>query len=494
MYLGIDCGTQGTKAILWHEGKILSSAYTHHQLNLDNKGKREQSPQWWIDAMLASITKALSGFEEYRKAIKGIGISGQQHGLVLLDRNDQVICDALLWCDTRPVEELKDFERMCNINFPQQLGIQVPVAFTLAKLLWIKQHDPQSFSRIHKIMLPHDYLNFYLTGRYAVEPGDASGTGWFNTVTKTIDSDILDLLELPDSFQQPSVVDSQSVFGYVRAQVCAKLGLSSKVIVSSGGGDNMMAAIGTGNVDEGTLTISLGTSGTVFGHSHQQIDTAQFPDLNAFCSSSNGYLPLASTMNVTTANNQILDLINKDISNFDQLLNSAKVGSGGLLSLPFYNGARLPNVPSAKGAVLGMTASNVSQHNIMRATVEGVTYNLARGIDVLRQSGVKFDQACIIGGGANSRAWRQLIADVTNLSLVVPTSTEAAAVGGAIQAFWAYESSITNSLSIADLCRDFVQFDPASTIQPNRDNHQQYSELTKNYYHLVDQYMKSSFY
>ncbi|MCW8345818.1 xylulokinase [Vibrio sp. ZSDZ65] len=493
MYLGIDCGTQGTKAIIWNNGEILSSAYTPHQISIDNQGKREQSPQWWFDAMVSSINKALIDFEGNRKSIKGIGVSGQQHGLVLLDSNDRILCDSLLWCDTRPELALKDFERKYNIAFPEKIGIQVPVAFTIAKLLWIKDNNPSAFKQIHKIMLPHDYLNYCLTGRYAIEAGDASGTGWFDTHTKSIDQGILGLMDLPSSYQAPEVVTSDAVFGHVRPQMCAVLGLPSNVIVSSGGGDNMMAAIGTGNVDEGMLTISLGTSGTVFGHSHQQIDSTEYPDLNAFCSSSNGYLPLASTMNVTTANNQILDLMGKDISHFDQMLNSANVGSDGLLSLPFYNGARLPNVSSAKGAILGMTASNLSQQNLLRSTVEGVTYNLARGISVLKQSGVIFSQACIIGGGANSRVWRQMISDVTNLKLVVPHSTEAAAVGGAIQAYWACENLRQQRYSLSDICKDFVQFDQPSTVHPNSENHQKYQSLSNDYHTLVDNYMSSDF-
>jgi len=494
MYIGIDCGTQGTKAILWNEGHILNSAYSPHQLMQDDTGRREQSPQWWLEAMMNAINSVFKGFEAERASLKGIGISGQQHGLVLLDKQDKVICDALLWCDTRPEQVLKEFESYHDISFAKKIGIQVPVAFTIAKLLWVKRHNPSAFAQIHKIMLPHDYLNFCLTGRYAIEAGDASGTGWFDTNKKAIDQDILSSLDLPSTYRQPEIAASDAIFGTLRPEMCKALKLNSNVIVSSGGGDNMMAAIGTGNVDEGILTMSLGTSGTVFGHTNKQVDTAQFPDLNAFCSSSNGYLPLVSTMNVTTANNQILNLMGQDISHFDLLLQQSRVGAEGLLSLPFYNGARLPNVPSAKGAMFGMTASNLSQCNMLRATVEGVTYNLARGIDVLRQSGVKFDQACVIGGGANSRAWRQIIADVTGLKLVTPVSTEAAAIGGAIQAYWAKENQMSvNRYQLTDICRDFVKFDESATVTPIQENNDKYKELSKSYNTTVDNYLNIHF-
>ncbi|MGF1695446.1 xylulokinase [Vibrio lamellibrachiae] len=493
MYIGIDCGTQGTKAVLWDEGHVLNTAYTPHKLAQDSTGKREQAPQDWLEAMYNSIRLAFKGFESGKRSLKGIGISGQQHGLVLLDKNDQIICDALLWCDTRPENELKEFERFHNTEINERLGIQVPVAFTIAKLLWVKRNNPSAFSRIHKIMLPHDYLNYCLTGRYAIESGDASGTGWFNTHTKSIDHELLSYIDLPTSYQTPEVVSSEAVFGTLMPNICASLGLSPSVIVSSGGGDNMMAAIGTGNVDQGMLTVSLGTSGTAFAHTHNQVDSRRFPDLNAFCSSTNGYLPLVSTMNVTTANNQILDLIGKGIADFDTLLDSAPIGSQDLLSLPFYNGARLPNVPSAKGALLNISASNLTQQNLVRSTVEGVTYNLARGIDVLKQSGVEFNRACVIGGGANSRVWRQMISDVTNLELITPLSTEAAAIGGALQAYWTKENDGANKLDISTVCEKFVEFDESKTIRPNQNNHIQYKALSTQYNRLVDHYLDSNF-
>ncbi|MGV2990212.1 xylulokinase [Vibrio sp. E150_011] len=493
MYLGIDCGTQGTKAVIWHEGKVLSSAYTCHPLIQNDNGQREQSPEWWVDAMESSINQAFTGFENLRNTIKGIGISGQQHGLVLLDQHDNVICNALLWCDTRPEHELKEFETSKDINIAKEIGIHVPVAFTISKLLWIKRHNPAAFSQIHKILLPHDYLNFRLTGRYAIEVGDASGTGWFNTNNKTIEQRILSLLNLPDRYRLPEVCDSHAVFGRITPEFANKFGFNSNVIVSSGGGDNMMAAIGTGNVDSGMLTISLGTSGTAFGHSQKQIESQNHPDINGFCSSSGGYLPLVSTMNVTTANNQILSTIGKGLNEFDQLLGASSIGSEGLVSLPFYNGARLPNVPSATGALLNMTANNVTQENLLRATVEGVTYNLSRGIDTLRQAGVKFDRACVIGGGANSRVWRQLIADVTDLTLLTPQCSEAAATGGALQALWAKQHDDGYPIPISDICQRYVQFDNTDTITPNPTHHAQYKVLSQRYHQTVDQYLRTSF-
>lgn len=488
MYIGIDCGTQGTKAIVWRDGAIVGQGYTPHNTVMTSPGQREQSPESWFDALLSSIELAFKGIEHHKPAIKGIGISGQQHGLVLLDKNDQIIRDALLWCDTRPHQVLTEFKQANNINFVENLGVQVPVAFTIGKLLWVKQHDPESFRRIRKILLPHDYLNWTLTGRFAIEPGDASGTGWFDTRTKTINEQLLSLIGVEDEMERPEILKSHEVIGTLRPTIAGRLGLSNNVIVSSGGGDNMMAAIGTGNVSTGQLTISLGTSGTLFSHCSHQVDSHHFPDLNAFCSSTNGYLPLASTMNVTTANNQILNLINNDISEFDSMLNSCPPGANGLQCMPFFNGARLPNVPNAKGAILNITATNLSPENLLRATVEGVTFNLQRGANILRQAEVKFDSVCVIGGGANSDSWRQMISDVMNVPLWSPSSTEAAAVGGAIQACWAYES-MYQATEISTISRDAIEVDETKSVTPDTQRAASYQLLAERYHETVDQYV-----
>lgn len=489
MYLGIDCGTQGTKAIVWKEGEIIGQGYQPHTTIMENEGQREQNPEDWFHAMVNAIGCAFKGIEHHKRAIKGIGVSGQQHGLVLLDSNNHVIRKALLWCDTRPHRVLTEYERSQDLPLVEQIGIQVPVAFTIAKLLWVKQLDTPSFHRIRKIMLPHDYLNWCLTGQYKVEPGDTSGSGWFDTRSKSLNTEILDsVFDKNVDFELPELIKSHEIHGTLMPSVAAKLGLSTGVIVSSGGGDNMMAAIGTGNVDSGQLTISLGTSGTLFSHNNQQIDSRKHPDLNAFCSSSNGYLPLASTMNVTTANNQILNLCNNDISSFDSLIQSSSIGANGLVCFPYFNGARLPNSPNANGAILGISASNLSPANLLRATVEGVTYNLQRGANVLKRAGVEFENACVIGGGAKSDAWRQMITDITKLPLWTPTYTEAAAVGAAIQACWAYESQY-EPLKLSTITRDVIDIDESMYVTPKSENSQLYDALAKEYHERADCYM-----
>ncbi|WP_413112446.1 xylulokinase [Thaumasiovibrio sp. DFM-14] len=488
MYIGIDCGTQGTKAIVWQDDQIIGQGYTPHTTIMKLVGQREQSPNAWFEALVTSIQLAFNGIEHHKAAIKGIGVSGQQHGLVLLDENDNVIRDALLWCDNRPHDVFSDFQTSNELNFVDSIGIQVPVAYTIGKLLWVKKNDQASYQKIRKIMLPHDYLNWRLTGRFTIEPGDASGSGWFDTRSKSINQDLLKLIGIHNQLDLPEVIDSKDVVAKITPNIAQQLGLNNDVIVSSGGGDNMMAAIGTGNIDTGQLTLSLGTSGTVFSHCHQQIDSKIHPDLNAFCSSSNGYLPLASTMNLTTANNQVLNLINKDIGEFDQMLNASPIGADGMLCLPFFNGARLPNVPNANGAILGITANNLSPTNLFKATVEGVTFKLQRAANVLQDAGIACENACVIGGGAKSAAWRQMIADMLNLPLWTPQSSEAAAIGAALQACWAYENQYQET-DISTICRESITVDASKTVSPNPSNVASYKELSAQYHDTVDNYM-----
>ncbi|MGL6313571.1 xylulokinase [Vibrio sp. WXL103] len=488
MYIGIDCGTQGTKAIVWDEGRVIGQGFTPHKTQAAQIGQREQSPHSWFDALCTSVNLAFKGQERLKDAVKGIGVSGQQHGVVVIDHQQQVIRDAMLWCDTRPHQALKEFAESRASHFVDDIGIQVPVAFTIAKLLWIKRYEPETFAKIHRIMLPHEFLNWSLTGRYAVEPGDASGTGWFDTRSKSLSEKLLAELGIAHTFERPDVLASEEVVGTLTPQTAKRLGLKQQVIVSSGGGDNMMAAIGTGNVDQGQLTISLGTSGTLFSHCHQQVDSYHHPDLNAFCSSSNGYLPLASTMNVTTANNQILSLTNSSLHEFDTMLSSSPIGANGLSTLPFFDGARLPNVPNATGAVLGITSNNLSPANLLRATVEGVTFNLQRGAKTLKDAGVNFNRACIIGGGANSSVWRQLISDVLNIPLWTPNSTEAAATGAAIQAMWAYENQFSPS-KLTTLCHEYIGSNQSNSVTPIPTNAEQYASITTNYHQTVDNHM-----
>ena len=275
MYLGIDCGTQGTKALLIDEsGNPLGRGYAAHALIERPNGAREQDPQWWVDALCDSVKQALAGVPT--ADVLALGVSGQQHGLVVLDENLQVIRPAKLWNDTETAPQNAELiERLGGKEACfQRFGIVPLTGYTVSKLLWLKEHEPENFARVRHILLPHEYLNFWLTGRLCAEYGDASGTAFFDGRTRQWAREVLD--EIDGGSGQlyralPELLTSEQSVGTLREEVAAQLGLPQTCLVSTGGGDNMMGAIGTGNVREGVVTLSLGTSSTVYSYTEQPV-------------------------------------------------------------------------------------------------------------------------------------------------------------------------------------------------------------------------------
>ncbi|MEO6924479.1 MAG: FGGY family carbohydrate kinase, partial [Bryocella sp.] len=270
MFLGIDCGTQGTKALLVSEqGDVVARGYAPHELIEKANGAREQQPQWWVEALRTAVQQALSGVDASK--VRGIGVSGQQHGLVLLDENKQVIRPAKLWNDTETAPQNDELIAMFGGHqaFFEKFGIVPRTGYTVSKLLWLKQREPENFARVRHILLPHEYLNFWLTGVMRAECGDASGTAYFDVRTREWAREVLDAIDggTGQLFRAlPLLIESDQVVGTLRPEVAAEFGLSSDCMVSAGGGDNMMGAIGTGNVRAGVVTLSLGTSSTVYSY------------------------------------------------------------------------------------------------------------------------------------------------------------------------------------------------------------------------------------
>ena len=487
MFIGIDCGTQSTKAIVWnsHTKKIIGTGSAKYPVLMHRPGCQEQKAQWWIEALIKAVREAIYTAKINPKDVKAIGVSGQQHGSVALDHQNQVVRDVKLWCDTEGALALEKFESKQLYPLHKELGIYVPVAFTIAKLLWLKQAEPHIFSRIRKVLLPHEYINFWLTGNYKAEHGDASGTGYFNTHSRSWSQTVLNQLNFHHDFALPELIQSHEPYGVIKPEIADLFGFNRRVIISSGGGDNMMAAIGTGNTSENKLTISLGTSGTAYSHTFNQIDTEKYPDINAFCSSTNGYLPLVSTMNVTSATEKFRSLFQVDLETFENSISSAPIGSGGVRILPYLNGARLPNQPHAKASIHGLSMMNMSRENILRALVEAITYNLVSGIMLFRKNGMRFKSATLVGGGANSPCWRQMMADITGLEINVPQETEAAALGAALQAQWCHLCSSGRYYEIQDLCDDSIQFNSERHTIPVPVHQQIYRQLFPEYLDLV---------
>ncbi|TBU75621.1 xylulokinase [Pseudomonas daroniae] len=492
MYLGIDCGTQGTKALVLdtQSGRVLGEGSAAHQLISGANGRREQEASDWLQAFELATRAALEQAGVPGSAILGIGVSGQQHGLVLLDAQGEVLRPAKLWCDTESAAEnqqLLDFLGGDSGSL-ERLGVAIAPGYTVSKLLWTRDHHPEVFARIAHILLPHDYLNYWLTGRCCAEYGDASGSGYFNVRTRTWDTELLELIDPDGALVRalPELIEADRCVGSIRPEVAERLGLNPGALVASGGGDNMMGAIGTGNIAPGAITMSLGTSGTVYAYADQP-RVSPHPQVATFCSSSGGWLPLICTMNLTNASGAIRELLGLDIDAFGALVGEAPIGAQGVLMLPFLNGERVPALPLASGSLHGLTSDNLTRANLCRAVVEGTTFGLRYGLDLLRDSGIRSDAIRLIGGGAKSATWRQIVADIMGAPVACPQHTEAAALGAAIQAAWCVARERGQAVSLQSLCDTCVTLDEQRGAQPDAQRSQAYEVVYQRYREQVRQ-------
>lgn len=481
MYIGIDCGTQGTKVVVvnYQQKKVLGVGYAPHNIIENSQGKREQQPLWWTNALIEAFHQAIKLSKIDPLLIQGIGISGQQHGLVMLDDNDLPLYNAKLWCDTETSLENIDFIKLIGGEEKafSLLGILPQTGYTASKIRWFKKHYPEKYRRIAKIMLPHDYLNYWLTGCFNTEYGDASGTGYFDIINRKWHIEVFHLLapELDPQKVLPQLVSSEQKIGTIKPSIAKLLGLSESVIVSTGGGDNMMGAIGTGNIKQGIVTMSLGTSGTLYTYTDKPL--AHLPiEIANFCSSTGGWLPLICTMNMTSANKNLMSLLHIDVNQFNELVQNSPIGAEGITILPFFNGERVPPRPQAKATIFGLDTTNFTQANLCRAMMEATSFTLRYGLELFHQAGLSTEQIRLIGGGAKSKIWRQMIADIMNTEVVCLKEDEAAALGAAIQAMWVNQED-----SLEALCDIFIHIERQSIRKPNKQNVIKYNELYQKY-------------
>jgi xylulokinase len=468
IYAGIDAGTQSIKVLVYdalrHEVVALVSAGL--DLVAHDDGTREQNARDWIRA----LQMCFSGIDaELRRQIKAIAVSGQQHGFVPVAANGEVLAPVKLWCDTATTQEVHELTQTLGGESAciALTGNPIMPGYTASKLLWTKRHRPQAYAQLTSILLPHDYLNFYLTGAHYSEFGDASGTGWFDVRSRRYSDTVLKAVDQERDLQSclPKLINADALTP-ILPNIAALLGLSEAVQVGAGGGDNMMAAIGTACVVPGKLSMSLGTSGTLFCHSDHALVSPE-GKWAAFCSSSGGWLPLICTMNCTVATETCARLFGLTASDADDFMFASLPGASGISMLPFFNGERTPNLPLARGALYGLDVSNTSPKNIYRASMEGASFSLRQGYDFFAAAGLTFDSITLTGGGSRSHAWRQMIADVFNLPVQVPAQTEGAAFGAALQAMWAHARHSQSKLSLSSCVAEHVRMNAALSTKPN---------------------------
>jgi xylulokinase len=482
MYLGIDIGTQSVKALLYdaEQRRVVDVSSAPLEMLSDNAGKREQLAEWWLDALAISMQQFSVGD---RGQVQAIAVSGQQHGFVPLGVNGEVLAPVKLWCDTTTTQECDEItasfgsEERCI----RELGNPILPGYTAPKIRWLKKYNPAAYEKLETVLLPHDYLNFHLTGERAMEFGDASGTGlldirkrqWHAGMLAAVDED-RDL-----SSALPQLAEPHSMIGQLRPEVAALYGLPSGVPVATGGGDNMMAAIGTGSVAPGRMTVSLGTSGTLFASSNSPV-IDESGCIAAFCSSTGGWLPLLCTMNCTSASELTRQLFQLGLPDAEALIAESPPGSDGVVTLPFFSGERSPNLPNGKACILGLNATNYEQKNLMRSAMESAIYGLRTGLDAFRAQGCEVEQLHLTGGGAGSASWRQMVADIFDLPVTVQVTDEGAALGAALQALWSHDGK-NSDVSIEDFLDVHLELDESRACRPDSERGEVYSQHYADY-------------
>lgn len=477
--VGIDSGTQGTKALVvdFETGRVLGRGYGPHAMVEGlGQGASEQDPTSWVVAMETALAAALKQARIDAKKVVSLGVSGQQHGFVALDGRGRPIRPAKLWNDTSTIPETEDLVAALGgqKKIIARLGIGLAVGFTASKILWLKRREPRNFEKLATVLLPHNYLNFYLAGRARMEYGDASGTGLMDIRRLRWDEETANAVDRALIGKLPPLSHPREPVGFVKKSLAGRFGLG-RVLVSSGGGDNMMGAIGSGNVTPGVCTLSLGTSGTIYSHFDRPFVDPE-GEIAAFCDSTGGWLPLLCTMNVTNTTEIVKSLFGLDNAKLERLARRAGPGAGGLLFLPFVDGERVPVLPFSSAVFFGLDRKTFAAPHIVRSVMEGTVLNLGYGFARMKELGLKPAEIRVTGGGAKSRLWLQVVADIFGTPVVTLREAEAAAYGAALQSAWNWRLAKGEKMGIAEIAAKWVAKDKLAA-RPDPRNKALYADL-----------------
>lgn len=453
LFLGIDVGTQGTKGVVIDaaEAAIVARAGCAYDLLPGlPAGAAEQHPETWFEAVETVVGALVAAPGVDARRIAGIGVSGQQHGLVALDGDDRVVRPAKLWCDTTTAAEAEELSRL--------LGRPVPCGFTAPKVSWLARHEPENWRRTRAVLLPHDYVNFRLTGAKTMEAGDASGTGFFDPVARRFDAAAVVATARDLDAKLPPLLAPGVPAGRLQPAVARQLGLPAEIPVAAGGGDNMMSALGSGAARPGVAVISLGTSGTVFACSERPVVDPD-GEIAAFCDSTGAWLPLLCVMNMTGVTEEVRAAFaaTHDLETLTREAAAVPAGAEGLLWLPYLQGERVPDLPHATGVVAGLRPGGLRPGRLFRAALEGTSLSLARGVGRLDQLGVACDAVHVVGGGARNPLWRRILADVLQRPVALLAEPESAALGAAIAAAWTARRLDGERVAASEVAAPFVR-------------------------------------
>lgn len=432
-YIGIDLGTSSVKILLVNsDGAILKSVSREYPISYPQSGWSEQSPLDWYNATMNGLKELLSDAD--RESVSGISFGGQMHGLVILDKNDEVIRPAILWNDGRTAKETAYLNEVIGEGSLMEYTANIAFAgFTAPKILWVKENEPENFARIEKLMLPKDYLAYRLSGTYATDYSDASGMLLLDVKNRTWSKKMCEICGI-DVNKLPTLYESYEKIGTLLPSVALELGLSESVLVAIGAGDNAAAAVGTGTVGDSQCNISLGTSGTVF-ISQEKFAKNECGALHNFCHSSGAYHLMGCILSAASCNKWWVEDV-LGTSDFkreeDGMLNM--LGCGSVFFLPYLMGERTPhNDVNARGAFIGMRP-DTTRKELTMAVLEGVAFALRDSVELARQLGAKIEITSICGGGAKSEVWRNIVANVLGIPVTRPLVEEGPAYGASILA------------------------------------------------------------
>jgi len=438
LLLGIDVSTTGAKALLVDElGQVISSATTPYPLSTPYPLWSEQDPHEWWQGVSQSVRQALAQAGTSGEVVHAVGLTGQMHGLVLLDAGNQVLRPAILWNDQRTSDECEEITRRVGFERLLQItGNKALTGFTAPKILWVRKNEPEVYKRIAHVLLPKDYLRFYLTGGYATDKADGSGMMLFDLQKRDWSVELLETLQIPADWL-PKTYEGPEITGAITPLAAQATGLKTGTPVVGGGGDQAAQAVGVGAIVPGIVALTLGTSGVVFA-SAQEPFIEHKGRLHAFCHSVPKTWHLMGVMLSAAGSLQwYRDTLAPEVP-FDDLLVPAQdipAGSDGLFFLPYLTGERTPHPdPLARAAFVGLTIRH-SRHHMTRAVLEGVAFGLRDCMELIRSAGLgEILQVRVSGGGAKSALWRQILSDVMTTELVTVNTTEGAAYGAALLA------------------------------------------------------------
>ena len=482
--IGIDIGTSGIKSIIIdRNGKVLGSKTAELRLSIPKPIWAEQNPEDWWNGTGDTLREVIKETNVNPEDIKGIGLSGQMHSLVIIDKNKKVLRPAILWCDNRTTPQREWITEKVGLENLKRLVSNPPLeGFTAPKIIWVRDNEPHIYEKIDKILLAKDYIRFHLTGEIATEVSDAAGTVLFDVKKREWSEDILNLLDIPKEYLPPCF-ESIDVIGRINKETSELTGLKKGTPVVGGGADNPCAAVGNGIVREGRVQSSIGTSGTVVAH----IDSVKVdPDMrvHTFCHTvpEKWYL-MGVVLQAGGSLRWFRDTLGKEeieiaksegTDPYDLLCQKAEkvpIGADGLIFLPYLSGERTPHQDGrARGALVGLTLTHQREH-LIRAVFEGITFAMRDSIEIMRELGVEVSQVRATGGGAKNSFWIKMQADVFNTEVVTISSGEGPAFGAALLA----GTGAGIYSDVAEAADEIIK--PVETCEPDPANSKIYEEF-----------------